>query len=256
MPSEKPVIVVVPGAWSAPAAYRKLVEELEAASFSVKVPELPTNNGARPPNSSYESDVAVVREVVRPLVEDGKMVFMLMHSYGGAVGTEAVQGLALKDRQALNLPGGVVHLFYLSAYLLSKGQNVWKVVEKSGIGDKMTGYVTIEEDGTWLPNDAVWAMYHDLDPEDQEEQKNLIKPHNLSSVYSEPTYEGWRDIPSTYVYTTEDRWVPPIYQDICIANAKEAGVPLDIKIFNCAHSAYAKFPKEVTALVKEITSST
>ena len=59
----------------------------------------------------------------------------------------------------------------------------------------------------------------------------------------------------TYVYTTEDRCVPPIYQDICISNAKEAGVPLDIEVLNCAHSAYAKFPKELAALVTKITKS-
>src|SRR5690625_3320154 len=108
MSSSKPVVVVVPGAWSAPAMYRKLVEALEAESFSVKVPDLPTNNGARPPNSSFEADVAAVREMVESLVEDGRKVFMLMHSYGGAVGTEAVRELAFKDRQSLNLPGGVI----------------------------------------------------------------------------------------------------------------------------------------------------
>jgi len=256
MSSEKPVVVIVPGAWSTPPAYRKLVEALGEASFTVEVPALPTNNGVRPPNSSYAQDVAAVRATVQPLVEgEGRTVFMLMHSYGGAVGTEAIRGLTHNDRQAQNLPGGVTHLLYLSAYLLRAGQSVWNVVEQSGILKSMTPHATIHDDGTWLPNDSVWAMYHDLDAADQEEQSSLVVPHNLACVYDVPTYEGWRDVPSTYVYTTEDRWVPPAYQDICVANARDAGVALDVQTYQCAHSAYAKFPKELAELVTKVTSS-
>ena len=92
-------------------------------------------------------------------------------------------------------------------------------------------------------------MYHDLDPEDQEEQKHQLKPHTLSSVYGELEYEAWKDIPSTYVRTTEDRCVPPIFQDICLENAQKASVPINVETFDCARSAYAKSPDEVADLV-------
>ncbi|OTB07051.1 hypothetical protein M426DRAFT_318418 [Hypoxylon sp. CI-4A] len=249
MASKQPIVVLVPGAWSAPAAYHKLVKALEARSFTVHVPELPTNNGARPPNSTYQDDVDTVCKTVEPLVNDGNEVFMLMHSYGGAVGTNAVEGLARKDREAKNLPGGVVHLLYLAGYMLAKGQSLWYVIKNSGILEQMLPLVTTEEDGTWLPKDAVWGMYHDLDPEDQEEQKSLLKVNNANCIYGETVYEGWRDIPSTYVRTTEDRWVPPVYQDHIIENATNAGVPLNVLVLNCAHSPYAKYPNEVADIV-------
>ncbi|KAI0173627.1 alpha/beta-hydrolase [Hypoxylon sp. FL1284] len=255
MTSKQPLVVLVPGCWSGPAAYRKLVEALQARSFTVHVPDLPTNNGSRPPNSTYQDDVDAVRKTVEPLVNDGNDVFMLMHSYGGAVGTNAVEGLARKDRQAKGLPGGVVHLFYLAGYLLAKGQSVWKIIEKSGLLEQMTPLVKLEDDGTWMPNDAVWGMYHDLDPEDQQEQMRLLRVNNSACAYGETTYEAWRDIPSTYVRTTEDRWVPPTYQDICVGNTKDAGVPLDVAVLNSAHSPYAKFPKEVADLVVKASSA-
>lgn len=255
MTTEQPTIVIVPGAWSAPAAYRKLVNALEAKSYTVHVPALPTNNGARPPNSSYEADVKAVREVVKPLVDDGNELILIMHSYGGAVGTSAVESLACKDRQALGLTGGVVHLLYVSAYLLEKGESVWKLVEKAGVPKERGDLVNVEEDGTWLPKDIVWGLYHDLDPEDQEEQKSLVKPHFLPAVNGEVTYEAWKDIPCSYVYTTEDRWVPTMFQDICISNARDAGVPIDVHAFNCAHSAYAKYPDKLAELVFKISGS-
>uniref|UniRef100_A0A8H7MY24 AB hydrolase-1 domain-containing protein n=1 Tax=Bionectria ochroleuca TaxID=29856 RepID=A0A8H7MY24_BIOOC len=254
MSAKKPTIVVVPGAWSTPAHYRKLVEALQARSFEVKVPSLATNNGARPPNSSFQDDVAAVRALVEPIVEQGNEVVIVMHSYGGAVGTDATEGLSRKEREANNLPGGVVHLVYLCAYLLAKGQSVWNVIQKSGMEQDVAPHLTIHEDGVWTLNDPGWAMYHDLSPDDQEEQKTLVVPHNSKCIYEGPSYECWRNSPLTYIRTTEDRCVPPPYQDICVANAKDAAVPVDIKVMDCAHSLYAKYPEEIVDIVIGITN--
>lgn len=41
-------------------------------------------------------------------MEQGKRVFVVMHSYGGLVGTEAVtKDSSFDERQAASLPGGV-----------------------------------------------------------------------------------------------------------------------------------------------------
>ncbi|KAK6858403.1 alpha/beta-hydrolase [Apiospora arundinis] len=42
-------VVLVPGAWTAPVAYQKLVNILETKHFTVHIPALPTNDGHRPP---------------------------------------------------------------------------------------------------------------------------------------------------------------------------------------------------------------
>ncbi|KAI1460962.1 alpha/beta-hydrolase [Annulohypoxylon moriforme] len=255
MAPKQPIVVLVPGAWSVPAMYNKLADALEAKAFTIHVPALPSNNGARPPNASHADDVAVVREVVKSDVDEGNDVFLIMHSYGGVVGTSAVEGLSRKDRQAKGLPGGVVHLLYLSAYLLAKGQSVWKVVEATGLEDEIRPHLIINEDGTWLPRDPVVAIFHDLEPADQEEQKGLVTVHNMACVHGEATYEAWKDIPSTYVRTTEDQCVMQPYQDFCVKNAEDAGVRLDVVSFECAHAAYVRFPEELAGLVVKASSS-
>lgn len=58
---------------------------------------------------------------------------MLMHSYGGAVGTDAMEGLKLPTRQAQGKAGGVIHLLYLCPYILPPGGSVWDVVEQAGV---------------------------------------------------------------------------------------------------------------------------
>ncbi|CRL21837.1 unnamed protein product [Penicillium camemberti] len=57
MSTTLPSIVLVPGAWTAPRAYQKLIEALEAKTFKVHCPALPTNNGQQPPNSTFDADI-------------------------------------------------------------------------------------------------------------------------------------------------------------------------------------------------------
>lgn len=215
MPASKPVIVLVPGAWTPPTAYHKLVDILRSTpyNYTVHSPSLASNNGAVAPNT-FESDVEVVRSAVEPLVTAGEEVVLVMHSYGGVVGSSAAsKDLTKKERQAAGLPGEISHLIYISAYLLAKNQSAWDVlVEAGGDTPERRTLVKFKDDGTWMPTDAVSGLYHDLDPEDQEEQAGGLRPHNFTALLGKATHEPWRDVPSTYVYSSEDRWVPPSFQ--------------------------------------------
>lgn len=213
MSSSKPEIVLVTGAWTPPTAYHKLVDLLKSPpyNFTVHSPTLASNNGAKLPNT-FEDDVEGIRSVIEELVvRAGKEVVLVMHSYGGVVGSSATKGLTKKDRQ--DLPGGITHLFYISAYLLAKDQSAWDVlVEANGNTPERQKLVEFKDDGTWLPTDAVSGLYHDLDPEDQREQVAGIQPHNFVALMGKATHEPWREVPSTYIYTSEDLWVPPSFQ--------------------------------------------
>jgi len=70
------------------------------------------------------SDVEVVRNQVICLLEKSRSVMMLLHSYGGAVGTEAVKGLSARERVAEGLSGGVVRLIYMCGFMLQVGDCV------------------------------------------------------------------------------------------------------------------------------------
>lgn len=214
MHSKQPLLVLVPGAWTPPSAYHKLVTLLKNApyNFTVHSPALASNNGATPPNS-FEADVEAVRSAIEPLVTAGNDVVLIMHSYGGVVGSSSISGLTKKDRQDKALLGGICHLLYISAYMLAKGQSAWDILVRAG-GDtpERRTLVEFKDDGTWLPTDAISGLYHDLEPEDQEEQKVGIRPHFFSALLGKATYEPWRDVPSTYIYTEEDLWVPPSFQ--------------------------------------------
>jgi pimeloyl-ACP methyl ester carboxylesterase len=254
MPAKHPTIVLVPGAWTAPVAYRKLVSALEVKSFNVHVPALPTNNGDRPPDSTFGGDVQAVRQVVQRLVREGKEVVVLMHSYGGIAGTSALEGLTRKDLQRKGLPGGVVQLIYVAAFMLGLEQNIRTVVQAVNLPGR-NSLVQFSDDGAWFPIDPVWLLYQDLTPEDQQEQTKLLKWGNSVILTANTTYEAWKDVPTLYVRSTEDRWLPPEFQDFCLKNAKNAGASISISALQSGHSPYVKFAAEIAEMTFQISAA-
>ena len=52
------------------------------------------------------------------LADAGYPIVLLMHSYGGIVGSNALKDLSLIERKRAGPPGGVVHLIYMVAFIL------------------------------------------------------------------------------------------------------------------------------------------
>ena len=118
----KPQIVIVPGAWQAPCMFDTFVTHLGALGYSTTVIKLPSVD---PPQAltSIDEDILAVQQTLLPLIEAGKNVVLVMHSYGSIPGSEAVKGLAKADRER-DEDGGVISLVYMAGFLLKKGQTL------------------------------------------------------------------------------------------------------------------------------------
>lgn len=135
-----PTIVVVQGSFQTPQVYEQLVNGLSEMGYLVIHPQLPScSNTDSPdfPKVSLLDDAATIRgELLRQIEDDGKLVIVVMHSYGGLVGSEAITAdLHFTKRRAKNLPGGVVHLFFYTAFLLNEGQSVLSAFGESPNND-------------------------------------------------------------------------------------------------------------------------
>lgn len=264
----KPTIVLVSGAWCVPAHYSALTRALESAGYPVHAPTNPTCSGKRPATASFDDDVRHIRALLATLVAAGKSVLLLMHSYGGAVGTSALiqqpgdgQYLTAPSRRARGLPGGVAHLVYLCAYMLPAGWGVMEVVEKAGATALLVDAVEVREnDGAGMLRDPVAALCHDLtdDPAEQQRQADLLVWFPLVALrgQSRPgAEEAWREVPTTYVRTTEDRCVPPAYQDIMLDEVQRRGVKVRQVVLQTSHAVYATKTQKIVQLVEEIAMS-
>ncbi|KAL2861010.1 alpha/beta hydrolase [Aspergillus lucknowensis] len=144
--SKRPTIVFVPGAWHPPTAYDLLLPSLHAAGYPTTYVYLASvGPGA---GVFYEDDVSAVRRVVAGLAELGREVVVVSHSYAGSPATEALAGLARKEREEKSLDGGVVQLVYVAAIVPTKGLN-----SPQAFGPLKPK----EEGGSWIVRDG-WGV--------------------------------------------------------------------------------------------------
>ena len=97
-----------------------------------------------PKRTLVDDALAIRSELIKLIEYESETVIVIIHSYGGLVGCEAIpEELAYSTRQAQGLSGGVVHLFFFAAFLLGKGQSVLEVFGESPNNDvKVIDFVT------------------------------------------------------------------------------------------------------------------
>jgi Alpha/beta hydrolase family len=140
----KPTIIFVQGSFQIPLVYSKLVKGLQSNGYSVVSPALPSCTGTDAPDfpsrTLVDDAMAVRRELERLIKVESKKVVVVMHSYGGLVGSEAIpEDLSYSRRQSQGQSGGVIHLYYYSAFILPKGQSVMSTFGESPNNDVRVG---------------------------------------------------------------------------------------------------------------------
>lgn len=125
MSANTTAFVIVPGAWSPPACYSKLVHELEVAGFYATALRLPSFDTSDPSSTSCTVDAEAVRADILPLIEEqGKDVVIVCHSYGGVPAGGAARGLSKAARARMGKQGGIVALIYMTAFIVPQGSSV------------------------------------------------------------------------------------------------------------------------------------
>lgn len=143
-----PTIILVQGSFQIRQVYDKLVRCLVARGYPTIHPELPSCSNVDSTNfpqlSLVDDALAIRTELTRQIEYEGKTVVVVMHSYGGLVGSEAItEELNYAKRQAQGLPGGVIHLFLYSAFLLNEGQSVLSAFGESPNNDVKVSTFTV-----------------------------------------------------------------------------------------------------------------
>ena len=125
MAHTRPTIVLVPGSFcSAALLWDAVVDKLHNAEYDAFAIELQTV-GPPPttPAKTMADDSAHIHGIVEALANDGKEVLVVMHSYGGIPGTQAVKNLSRKEQQKQGKEGGIIGLVYVSSLLLNEGES-------------------------------------------------------------------------------------------------------------------------------------
>ncbi|CAG8958823.1 hypothetical protein HYFRA_00011774 [Hymenoscyphus fraxineus] len=254
-PKMNATVVIAPGGWPLEEFFHPLIKSFQERSISAvcKVPSSypETAEGQLPVNP----DMVYLREnVLLPLVEEGKDVVLLMHSYGGIYGGAAVEGLSKKERSASQKSGGIIALIFVAAFTASKGTTAMQAMGIEGDNlpdwidhDKSTGLVRLSK--------AREMLFHDLPEEEATRLANALPAQPYACFSSPVHYDPYSDPMFSkkfgYIFTEADRILPLEAQRMY---AEMAGAET-FMLKDSSHSAHIERPGELADATIELVKT-
>jgi pimeloyl-ACP methyl ester carboxylesterase len=178
--TQKPVFVIVHGAWGGSWAFGKVDSLMTAKGCMVHRPSL-TGLGERvhlaSPDVSLSTHITDVLNMV--LFEDLRNIILVGHSYGGMVIT------GVSDR----IPDRISKLVYLDAMVPENGENVMGLMDPKG-----EGLAKMIKGDYVIP---VWVK------PDQKPPKDVPQPLKTFTERIVLNNEQARNLPSTYILTVD-----------------------------------------------------
>jgi pimeloyl-ACP methyl ester carboxylesterase len=235
------VFVLIPGSFSPPSFYEKLVPLLAADGFGVHVVELPSvTDGTKAATDMY-ADAAHINAMIGRLADEGKCVSLVANSYGGLPSTQAAEGLSRAERERDGKPGYLNGIVYLSAFLVPTGETI-----KSTMGEKLpqqeaspTGHLSMEADATGP------YVFNHLESNAQMHYAQQLRCHSAQTFEDPLTYAGYNHVPAFYVLCSDDRVIPLELQKQMVAKAREKGTVVEEVDIYSDHCPMISHPKEV-----------
>ena len=124
-PRSKPTILWVNGSFSPASFYVTMAGHVQSQGYEIIVETLPSSARAPPEMpATMTEDAAFFHDVAEKLADQGKDIVLVMHSYGGIVGTECSKHLSKPEREEVGKPGGIVRLVYFTCVLPEVGSSL------------------------------------------------------------------------------------------------------------------------------------
>ncbi|KAL3454340.1 Alpha/beta hydrolase fold-1 [Aspergillus insuetus] len=241
-------IVLIHGAWNYPAHYTPLLSSLGAHGHEVLAPRLPTMNGTRPPNANFTTDSDHTHSYIESLADTGRWIIVLMHSYGGQVGANALGDLDIGSRRERGSTGGVVRLVYMATLALEVGDSMYGLTKRAGRAKNLLAAQEINEDGTSTYWNARERMLGAGGGRDVDYVKTL-GTWNAQAMYGVLQHCAWRDSPVSYIKALRDQVMPAPYQTRMIVGMRAAGREVELVELDTGHSKHVTMTREVVEIV-------
>lgn len=253
--------VLVPSSFTPPTYYngvsRKLITNgYENVSGCQLLSACPPHELRRPP-AKLEDDALYIREVIQAYLSKGKDVILIMNSYAGFPGTEAIKDLPNRS----NLAGGaVVGLIYLSAYLPHAGDSV-----RSLTGDLLFEPLKFGTPGGYMtmPKEAGQGIFNDWYAEGREKEAEAafanILNQSSDSFDGKVTNDIWSKQDTfkgkvVYIIGEMDIVVPPSFGQAMVekVNGLVPGRVRTVRINNAGHVSHVTRPEVVAGIIEDL----
>lgn len=245
--SSRPTLIFIPGSWHRPTCYEPIIRLLEPTLRCVAV-SLPST--AYDPEATFKDDLEAAQDAISAETSNGRNVVVIAHSYGGIVGSSAIKGFA-KPKDADNSRSGYVIglILMASGYTLTglsfmdpffgRPPALWRVNNETGYAELVASPKEI--------------FYHDLLEEEAKYWASQLATQSLKALFEghEYTYAGWKDVPSWYIGTVEDRAIPVLAQRMLVGMAREMGASVEHRELQTSHSPFLSEPGLTVGIILE-----
>ena len=267
-----PTIAFVPGIAHQGSCFDPLIAKLRS-DYECVSRSLPSCfDSADAPKVTLSDDVAFIRnEILKPLIDAGKQVVVVMHSYGGLPGSNAVESLDPGTIKRQGGSGGVIGLVYIAAIVAPKGYNNVTIWEELVPGLSATWVSTspdvsfcqclyrmlstlicvfIKLTHAWCePDKAREFLYEDLPPQEADHWIQQLRKHAVGASLEPSTYSAWFNAEwkprCHFIQTLKDRAMPI---DMQRKMAPEMKV---VAAMPTGHSPFLSIPDEAASVIKD-----
>src|SRR5947209_12387989 len=216
-------IVLVHGGFVDGSGWEEVYKILKKDGYTVSVVQNPT--------LSLADDVAVTKRV---LATHSGPVILVGHSYGGAVITEAG-----------NDPK-VAGLVYITAFALDNGESVSALIKDPPPGAPVPPILPPQDGFLFLDKAKFRASFAaDVDAEKAVFMADSQVPWGLGALSGTISEPAWKNKPSWYLVTTEDKMIPPAAQRFMAGRAGATVVEEQ-----GSHAIYVSQPEAVAELIE------
>jgi pimeloyl-ACP methyl ester carboxylesterase len=258
-----PTIVLIPGAWHVPQHYALLIDSLTAAKYEVVSHQLPSVGSQTPREQSVAKDASYIEKfLLLPLLDAGKDVLLLMHSYGGCAGADAAKGLSKAERSGAGKKGGIIGLVFMCAFVATEGDSLlsklpgqkydpWVIQNVSFSSSCCDVILPLQNSTAQLTVDNPKDVFYNLVKEPEARRAISLMETQSEPAFSSPSGPpAWSDSvyndKRAYIQTTQDHAMTFVAQDAMVTYS---GVEWDILKLDSGHSPFLSHTKDVAAFV-------
>ncbi|KAK8052600.1 hypothetical protein PG993_003985 [Apiospora rasikravindrae] len=239
----KPAFLMVPGAWHTPAAFDLVREQLTRRGFESTAVDLLTVGPTDPLNQGVPEDAAAVRAELEKLVNAGKEVMVVSHSYGGVPAAAAVEGFNIKDRAAKGQKGGVIMVLHMTSFAAQVGSSLM-----DSLGGNPLPWFNITGD-ILTPIDPTKVFYADVEPKLAAKSVAAIEPSSMRAMTDKGSFAPWdQNFQMGFIHTEDDQAIP-----IAIQKQMAAQFPADsfISTLKSSHSPFLSMPVKLGEVLEQ-----
>ncbi|KAI1121409.1 hypothetical protein F5Y10DRAFT_288492 [Nemania abortiva] len=238
-----PTIFFVPGAWHDPWVFDRVRSVLSARKFETETSSL-ASVGAVDPGVGLFHDVARIRSALISLIDEGKEVVAIAHSYGGIVTSNAVEGLGIEQRAAQALSGGIVMILYLAAFAIPAGTTAL-----SHFGGTYPPEWEVSEDRFFNVVQPLQTLYADVETSLADKAIAALKPVPLQVVKDVSAYDpldGKFEV--GYIFTENDQAIPISAQEATFSRFPTGSFTANL---SSSHSPFLSMPDALADTIQD-----